>query len=202
MGKTLVQALQSVDRISGSVKVDKQALQVRLLEEARKHPLVDKAVRGDISIKSVIESLHQKYKGWRLFTPRIKDEQYDRKLDELNLDELLDAVAFRTDSSKILSQDNRFPHLALYLSWFYDKLANPVVLPVLMGGFTMLLIGGGKGPFESEIANYTAQFGVGVYVGLLGGLVATLMKYNQIAKSRKQAEYLDTKFQALRPYLN
>ena len=194
MAETLVEALRSIERVPEHVKIDKNRAYTDLLNEARKsHSFLDKAIRGETSVYEIIGRLSQKYEGWRLLLPRFTDKEHDRKLDELGLDRLLQADALRTDSSQIMSEGS-----GPFLGWFYDKMANPVVLPLLMGGFTTF-ISGGQGRFESEIANYSANFGVGALAGLFVGLTATMMKYQQTSILKKQAKYLQAKIQEAVP---
>lgn len=187
----LVSKLKSVDVIPDFVNVDKKQELRKLLDEARReYPVLDRAARGDISFSEVIERAYGKHKGLRLVLPRFKDEEYDRKLDELKLDGLIQADGFRTDSSQVFAKGNSY--LGSSLGWFYDKAANPVVAPLLIGGL-FAVMSGGQGRFESEIANYSAYFGVGALTGLLAGLIASMMKYQQISISREQARHIDTK---------
>ena len=197
---TLVQKLQEVDIISDFVEVNKKENIKKLLEEARKkYALIDQAVRGNTSIPDVVERLYDKYRNWRLLLPRFKDKEYDKQLDKLDLGELLRAEGFRTDNSQRLAKE--MPYIGRFVGWFYDKLANPIVLSLLMGGLVSLMGAGGQGRFESEIANYSAQFGLGAFLGLFVGSLATMFKYNEISIAREQAKYLQAKIQNLRPYM-
>ena len=86
------------------------------------------------------------------------------------------------------------PYIGRFSGWFYDKLANPITLPLVLGGLAAL-ISGGQGRLESEIANYSANFGFGAFVGLIYGFMATAMKYSKISIAREQAKYLQAKIQ-------
>ena len=194
MATTLVQKLKEIDKIPDFVKVDKTKESRTLLDEyRRRHPLVDKAARGEISFSDIVDKLYEKHKGVKIFLPRFKDNEYDKKLDELNLNELVNADSFRTDTQQRFSKEIPY-YYGQFLGWFYDKMANPIVLPVLMGGITALTLGG-QGRFESNIANYSAQFGGGALFGLIFGLIATLMKYEETSTPIKQATYLSAKIQ-------
>ena len=203
MTNTLVEAIKAIERLPEIVKIDRRNEYIKLLNEARrKYTLVDKAIRGEVSIHDTVEKLSKKYIGWRLLLPRFKDAKYDKKLDELALDGLIQVEHLRTDTSQIISKENPRigPYRARFLGWFYDKIANPTIAPLLMGGM-MALIGGGQGRFESEIANYSAQFGMGVFVGLLVGLMGAMMKYTYVNITREQAKDLQVIIQEVRPYM-
>ena len=191
METTLVQALRSIDQIPDFVEVDKQRETIRVLDTwRRQHPMMDKALRGEVSIYNLVEEVTRRYHGIKLFLPIFRTKQEERALEELHLDDLLIPGEVVTPKSRLIPQDNQYYKRALY--WINEKVMNPPVLGVFMGAFVALTLGG-HGRFESSIANYSVAFGIGAVTGTCVGLLTSLMKHQELNIARNSARYLDAR---------
>lgn len=187
---SLVELLKSVDEIPDFVEVDKEKEHRKLLDEGRKkYNLVDRAVRGEISIPDTVEELLEPYKGWRLFLPIIKGRGYDERLGEYNFYEVI-GVSSLKPSLQLSSSVRR-------LRWFAEKCMNPLVIGLFMGAFTIGISLPGGGRFESEIVNYFTAFGAGVLAGGFFGLLGSWVNYTDVDNARNNAKYLHEKIQEL-----
>mgnify|MGYP001588523318 CR=1 FL=1 len=185
MTTTLVEELKLIE--TNPYLLNKEVAIKRVLDEARhKHPTVDKAAKGEISFTDIVEKLYEKYKGWRLLLPRFKDEEYDKLIDE-ELHNLFQADFFRTEVPERVYK--RIPYLGGVGGWIYDKLTNPITLPLFVGGFAAL-ISGGQGKYESEIANYANWFSIGAFAGLVLGFMGSMMRHSEMYVAKAQARYL------------
>ena len=175
--------IQKLGTIEDTILDKKVKLEERrkLFEEAgQRYKIVDRALKGEISISDIVERLRGRYQGLRLFLPRLKDKEYDKTIDDLQLDELFQACFFRTDISKTFAEEN--PHLGRLMGWFYDKLANPAGTALLVGGFSAV---GFKGH-----SNYPSWVIIGTVAGGLIGVLGSFIRHSEMYLARNQANYL------------
>ncbi len=102
MTNTLVERLREIDKDPSFVEVERKIIKRNLLILARKdYPLIDEEIERRSSILDVVNTLSKKYGGWRVLLPKFRDEEYDRKLNNLKLDEIINADALKPTSQKL-----------------------------------------------------------------------------------------------------
>jgi len=191
MSATLVEALHSIERLPDIVNIDKKKELKKLLDEFRKtHDLVNKSANGEISIPIILEELYEKYKGWRILLPKFEDEEYDRRLEELNLKELLSNPDLFRTNAQLHYHGSQYINRGL--GWAYDKLTNPISLALVVGGLVTLMYATKATP-GNEIAHYSTGFGLGAALGAMMGIIASMLKYDFMMAVRNDAKYLDAK---------
>ncbi len=187
---TLVEELKSIDEIADGAKADKEQLTRNLLYEwEQKHPLVNRALKGDFSFSDLLDELLKKYSGRRAVLPRLRDDKYDAKLDDLDLNNVIYLENFKTESR--LELFPKHPYLNQTMDWISDMAMNPVVAGLFFGSFMTAFeaVTGGE--------NYVSPFSKGMLMGGIVGLLGSTINSQFRSKAKDDAQYLDAKIQVV-----
>jgi len=189
MAELLVHQLYSIDSIPDSIEVDKGKEIRKVFEERRrKNPTLDRVIKGETSFSKIVEDLSKKYQGWRAYLPVLGDREYERKLDELKLDESLHTGGLRTPKS--------------YFDKIWNAIANPPVNALLFGALGVLLSIATPFPPDNkyyairDLINYLTVAGCMIAGGIIG-LSGSWSRQSRRNLAMDNAEYLDKKIQEI-----
>lgn len=194
MQSTAVQELKSIDGIVDSVDVNKKELLRHQLDKIRtRHELVNQAADGRANIRDIVEELYrEKYGGWRILLPRIEDGLYDQRLEEYQLEKLFDNANLLRTGIHFNFPEKRY--LASAIDWANDRLMNPVVPAVIIGGLMPpILTNLGNSNYQGKIISLPILIGLCTALGAVSGLIGSSIMYNQMNILREQARYLQEK---------
>lgn len=185
---SVVKELQQIEQSLPILNIDIAAKQKERLEfHRKKYDLLDNVISGNTTFVKSIEEFATRYEGIDAWIPHLINKEYDKKLEELHIDELFGAhmMGFRTE---MLPGSTGF--LKNTVNYLYSYGSNPLVSTWICGLF------GAAASFVID-----RNIGPGLYSGVVCGLslgtAMSLFRVSYIEETRQNAQYLDNKVDEL-----
>lgn len=186
--KTFYNELKSIEKVPDFVDIDKGKAYTIILDHWRKrHQLVDKAIKGEISISYIVSDLVKEYHHWKFFLPMpSKGKKFYRKYNEKGLDTLLyplNAEEFFIGSTKI---DN-------FISYIIPYIFNPITGGIAGMGFGFLFANQDQG---MDVYSRAITISLLTFSGAMGGeafkVMSSIGGVKTIKYIKKDAQYLQS----------
>ena len=197
MEQTILEQFESIDNLTDIDKEKKTEMYSNIIKKCSEdRPWLRKSAHGEIKLTDITEKLFHRYRTWRKFFPIKRDEESNPLLEELGMDDSFYMWDYFRDCDRSLPEKLAGSDGMYY--WMRDRLSNPLVLSVALGGAAALLFHyTGVNPEKDLIPATAAFFGIGFVWGLTGAVKkSTLMKWTM-----NSARYLQNKIEKYSPFL-